>query len=371
MYKHYELEVLTPLAIGSGSKISPLEYLISNKQFVRINMEKFFIDKRFEPNKFIVQAETGQLNLARDWPFAANYPLYSLSGDQHTLAELAQNRSEINEFVRDAADWAVPASSLKGALRTWTYQATMSEADHQKWLKKIEETAADPKRKKEYATAKAEQTISGTPNYSAFRALRLGDSAAAASTNMAIYAARVLSLRQDGGYGWKQLPRNSVYDPRQATVIFFEGIRPGTRLAGRVTLDKDLLATTYEPLVGKYLFDNWLFQLRTAVRRYLADEKSFFAKIRLKPLINQYEHLESIADGLNTNQLMLPVGWGTGYTVKTIRGKMSDDKFRRLATIYNLQLRDGFPFPKTRKIVFIQGEPATVCGMVKLTFKED
>ncbi|SDF01243.1 type III-A CRISPR-associated RAMP protein Csm5 [Sporolituus thermophilus] len=174
MYKRYELEVLTPLAIGSGSKISPLEYLINNGKFIRVDMDKFFHDKRFDPNKFIQQAEAGRLDFARNWPFAADHPLYVLSGDKHTLDGLAPGRSEVHEFVREAAGWMVPGSSLKGALRTWTYQAAMTKDDHQKWLEKIEEKAADAKRKKEEAATKAEHAVSGTPNYSAFRALRLG-----------------------------------------------------------------------------------------------------------------------------------------------------------------------------------------------------
>ncbi|SDF01266.1 hypothetical protein [Sporolituus thermophilus] len=136
-------------------------------------------------------------------------------------------------------------------------------------------------------------------------------------------------------------------------------------------LDDKSLTNTAMPLAGKHLFDNWLIRLREAVRRYLADEKTFFTKIGLQPLVQQYAQFERIAANLDDNQLILPVGWGSGYTVKTVRGGMSEHTFRHLARVYGLQLREGFPFPKTRKIVFVQGEPATVCGMVKLTFGED
>ena len=373
MYAQYELEVLTPLAVGSGRKVLPMEYVATGRELVRVDMDKFFHDRRFSPEVFVRQADTGQLYLGREYPFAASYPLYTLNGEAASLTDLAGRPHEILEFVRESAGWIVPGSSLKGALRTATLKANLTEQQKSVWAAKIEETfnnIQDNKRKKEEAATKAEQTVSGQPNYSAFRALKIGDSQPAGQEAMAIYSVRVLSLRQNG-YGWKQLPRNTVDEPRQATVIFFEAMRPGTRLAGRMTLDRLLLGSRQINLTGQNIFNDWLQRLREAGKEHLAAEKDFYQRINMKSLVEEYARLEKIAATLAENQVILPLGWGSGYTVKTLRGAMPEDKFRQLAAGYGLQLRPGFPFPKTRKIVFANGTPATVCGFVKLTLKED
>jgi CRISPR-associated protein Csm5 len=68
---------------------------------------------------------------------------------------------------------------------------------------------------------------------------------------------------------------------------------------------------------------------------------------------------------------LLCLGWGAGFLAKTASADVNADPFRQILKalpIYAQPLRTGLPFPKTRRIVFLNDQPATLPGWVELRF---
>ena len=66
----YEIEVISPVHIGSGRTINPIEYVIEDK-FYRADMDGLFEDGEFDADGFIASARAGGLYLGRFAPGVA------------------------------------------------------------------------------------------------------------------------------------------------------------------------------------------------------------------------------------------------------------------------------------------------------------
>jgi CRISPR-associated protein Csm5 len=66
---------------------------------------------------------------------------------------------------------------------------------------------------------------------------------------------------------------------------------------------------------------------------------------------------------------LLPLGWGAGFLSKTSFLDTKDETYRQIlgqVGFYAKAIQSGLPFPKTRKIVFLANQPATLAGFVHL-----
>ena len=67
---------------------------------------------------------------------------------------------------------------------------------------------------------------------------------------------------------------------------------------------------------------------------------------------------------------MLPLGWGAGFLSKAAFLNTKDESYRQLLSqvgFYARAIQSGLPFPKTRKIIFLANQPASLAGFVHLT----
>ncbi|MCW3142248.1 MAG: type III-A CRISPR-associated RAMP protein Csm5, partial [Methanophagales archaeon] len=118
----YEIEVISPVHVGSGGGISPIEYVLEDK-FYRADMDGLFADERFESDRFIEDAKVGALYLGRfDSELAKEHVRYALDISQPTRTNLqgliGKRSSEVREFIKTKDDAYIPGSSVKGAIRT-------------------------------------------------------------------------------------------------------------------------------------------------------------------------------------------------------------------------------------------------------------
>ncbi|MCM8779204.1 MAG: type III-A CRISPR-associated RAMP protein Csm5, partial [Candidatus Omnitrophica bacterium] len=131
--KKIKLKILTPVHIGSGQEISPIEYLISDGKFIRIDMDGLFLDPEFKPlqEKFINSAKSqryiGDL-LPKD--LLLKHILYSLNISQSAKGT---NPIVVKEFIKSAGRVYIPGSSLKGSILS----GVMEEVLLNKRIKKI------------------------------------------------------------------------------------------------------------------------------------------------------------------------------------------------------------------------------------------
>jgi hypothetical protein len=74
-------------------------------------------------------------------------------------------------------------------------------------------------------------------------------------------------------------------------------------------------------------------------------------------------------EGLSENQCLLPLGWGTGFLGKAAIADASPENIRqvlRKLPFYARAIQTGMPSPKTRRIVFLGDQPATLPGWTLL-----
>ena len=122
-----QLRILTPTHIGSGEAISPLEYLVNDNKFIRLDMDGLFRDPDFKPRteKFI-QLSKSQRYIGKLLPndLLLRHSLYSL--DISSGAKGA-NPIEVKSFVKSAGRVFIPGSSLKGSILSGIMEKVLKE----------------------------------------------------------------------------------------------------------------------------------------------------------------------------------------------------------------------------------------------------
>lgn len=122
-----KIKALSPIHIGSGNRISPLEYISTNDEkitdvftedFVKLDMEGLFADPDFRPvmEKFISSAkQPGQRYIGN---FLSPSLLFSHQLYKLSVSESAKGKNiiEVNEFIKSTGKTFLPGSSIKGAL---------------------------------------------------------------------------------------------------------------------------------------------------------------------------------------------------------------------------------------------------------------
>jgi len=66
---------------------------------------------------------------------------------------------------------------------------------------------------------------------------------------------------------------------------------------------------------------------------------------------------------------ILPLGWGAGFLSKIAFLDTQDETYRQILRqvgLYSRAIQSGLPFPKTRRIVFLGNQPASIPGFVHL-----
>lgn len=142
-----EIESISPVHIGSGAKISPLEYWIQDV-FVRLDMDALFKDHRFvSVSEKFTQASSKSRYIGDLLPETLfhDHCLYWVPFAPEAGAHLATNRIEVHEFVKTSGRVYLPGSSIKGAILSAAVHHVLCElypkASHQK---KIEDLLRNP-----------------------------------------------------------------------------------------------------------------------------------------------------------------------------------------------------------------------------------
>jgi CRISPR-associated protein Csm5 len=66
---------------------------------------------------------------------------------------------------------------------------------------------------------------------------------------------------------------------------------------------------------------------------------------------------------------VLSIGWGGGLLGKSAYLNTEDESYRKIlkqVSTYQRVLQTGLPFPKTRRVIFEEGHPASLPGWILL-----
>ena len=378
----FELTCLTPVLVGDGQRLSPIDYMVWKDHVNVLDQKRIFrlLSKGPRLDAYLTQIKKAEkLDFASWGGFAQNYAGRRIPFEHPSSAALLDRARleslHIPTFAAGTSGPFLPATALKGALRTGMVYRRADE----KAVRDIAAKAQDRDRPLRRPGEALDQKTVGTSGNSRTRVFEAGDSVPVPAHSMKIYLIRVATLQAKGGdrleLGWKQ--GTATVDARRmddSTPWFAEMASPGTVFQGAwsepaflrdsevaralhwgTTPDRDSIfasANDYAELLlgvhGKYAAAGGLKELSTALERLQAQLKDARA---------------------SRNSCLLCLGWGGGFASKSAlpdAGFESHREILRQVPLYARALASGLPFPKTRKIVFEGGRPATLAGWTLL-----
>jgi CRISPR-associated protein Csm5 len=161
--------------------------------------------------------------------------------------------------------------------------------------------------------------------------------------------------------------------PEEGTPAFAEMATPGTTFEG----DWNEKAFFLEPEVRRMV--RWPESLDRAkifesanvyAAGLLALQRQYASMAGLGLLDKSLEELEQrLAQARERGACVLAVGWGGGLLTKSSWLDTTNPEYRQILqqfALYNRALASNLPFPKTRRIVFLNNKPATLPGWVEV-----
>ena len=281
------------------------------------------------------------------------------------LCEKAHPENLIYSDIRNVATGPyLPATAIKGALRTGAVFDRWSEATMRHIAGRIENG-----RFPRDLAVKAEDSVLGGPQGNRMKAFSAADSGSLDFSGMKVYLVRVSTLVARGKdangadrleLGWKA-SRGSV-DARRvddSTPLFTEMASPGTTFQGswqeRSAGDREALFAS----ANKYAAEQIARHKKYAAAAGLAQLGAF-----LDALAGRLTEVKAKGNGC-----LLSIGWGGGMLGKSGYVDTENETYRgilRQTPFYNRAVQSGLPLPKTRRVIFQGGRPASLPGWVQM-----
>lgn len=378
----YRITCLTPSLIGDGQRLSPIDYMVWKDQVNILDQRRIFrlLAKGPRLDGYLGQLKKSEkLDFASWGGFAQNYAGRRIPFEHPSLTRFWEGARAENLFIPTFASGPsgafLPGSAIKGALRTGAVHAQWSARGMASVAEKLAD--ADPRALRR-ATTPAEDAALGAGGANAMRLVSAADSGAVAPAAFRVYLLRVSTLEARGAdrfeLAWKQGPRGATKRVEDSTPWFAEMADPGVVFEG-VWSENTFLQ---QPEIVRALR-----RREAPVRSALFAAANGYAAEQLA-MHRQYaqwsglKHLGAAVDGLqqkldevrsNPDACLVSMGWGGGFLSKAAFLNTRDESYRQIlkqVSVYARAIQSGLPFPKTRRIVFQNGEPATLPGWVLL-----
>lgn len=381
----YRLTVLTPLLAGDGQKLAPIDYMVWKDQVNVLDQRRIFrlLARGPRLETYLAQLRRAEkLDFASWGGYAQNYASRRIPFEHPSSAAYYARASAEHLFIptfaaSSAGEIYVPGSAIKGALRRAVVLGLAGEAA---W-RTLAESLANSDRAPRRPGAILEQMLLGGPGQDWMRGLMLSDSAPLAPGGRTrVYLLRTATLVQRAGrteLGWKMSPRGAVEfrRPGDSTPHFAEMTAPGTVFEGSagsaVIAGQPKARRALRWNGGGFDWRQVLDAANQAAAQLLALHRRYAETTGLRAVAESMARLELRLGEIRESGTgcLLCLGWGTGLLSKsasldTARGPYQE--LLRLLPIYREQLRTGLPFPKTRQVVFLQDQPATLAGWAEL-----
>ncbi len=378
----YRVTCLTPLLVGDGKRLSPIDYMVWKDQVNVLDQRRIFrlLAKGPRLDGYLSQLKRAEkLDFASWGGFAQNFadrriPFEHSSCTAHWERAAAESL-HIPTFAAGTRGPYLPASAVRGALRTGMMFTGLRNGSLEK-LANMFKTERPPRRPGEVL----EERAVGLGGASRMRVLGAFDSIPVAASIMKIYLLRVASLRSRAreGFevGWKQIPKGTAEGskPQEGYPLFAEMAPPGTVFEGVWRENEFLLraeiaqALGWRQPVGRAAVleaaNQYALALIQVHKRYAEIAGLALVKRSLEEL---EERTASARQG--GNACLLCVGWGTGLLSHVGWLNTDDTAYREILNqtkLYARSISPGFPFPKTRRIVFLEDRPAVLPGWALL-----
>lgn len=385
----YRLTVLTPLLAGDGQKLAPIDYMVWKDQVNVLDQRRIFqlLAKGPRLETYLNQIRRAEkLDFASWGGYAQNYASRRIPFEHPSSAGYYARASAEHLFIPTFASLPaggiyVPGSVLKGALRRAVVLALAME---QGW-RTVQATLLRSERAPRRPAAVLEQLLLGAPGADRLRALQVSDSAPQPPGGVTrIFLLRTATLVHRGGrleLGWKMSPRGAVEArrPADSTPHFAEMAAPGAVFEGTLGIasvarqEKAARALGWngQPVDWPAAFA----AANQAAAQLLELHRHYADATGLRGLAESMARLEQRLAVIRRDHrgCLLCLGWGTGLLAKSASLETARGPYRELLAalpVYRDALRTGLPFPKTRQVVFLNDQPATLPGWAELSIAE-
>ena len=368
---------LTPLLVGDGRRLAPIDYMVWKDQVNVLDQRRIFklLAKGPRLDSYLVQLKKAdKLDFASWGGFAQNYADRRIpfeSAAYSTYWNRASGDSlHIPTFSAGASGPYLPGAAIKGALRTGMLSANWKAG----MLRDVGARLASDRPPRHPAELVEDQAL-GPAGLDRMRLVAAGDSDVVSHEKFKVYLLRTSTLqpRGTGSYslGWKQSPRGAVdgAKPDDSTPIFAEMATPGSCFEGEWQ-ERSFFLQPEIRRVARWQESFSRARIFEAANDYagklLSIQKQYATWAGLGILSAQVDELEKkLAEARDAGDCMLSMGWGGGLLAKSAWLDTNDAEYRQVLghlSLYNRALSSGLPFPKTRRIVFLNNKPATLPG---------
>jgi CRISPR-associated protein Csm5 len=376
----YRVTCLTPTLVGDGRKLSPIDYMVWKDHVNVLDQWRIFrlLAKGPRLEGYLAQLKKAEkLDFASWGGFAQNFagrriPFENAACSNYWNRAMGESL-HIPTFAAGTEGPYLPGAAIKGALRTGMVFANWREGMLQDVLGRVQ--GDRPPRRPAEAMEDHELGPAGSNR---MRFLAAGDSAPVAAAQFKIYLLRTSTLQPRGAglaLGWKQSPRGSVEGsrPEESTPVFAEMAAPGTVFEGDWSEKQFFLQPEVRRAVRwpEGLDRGRIFEaVNVFAAGLLSLQRQYASWAGLGLLDQSLAALEQrLAEARAQGRCLVCIGWGGGLTTKSAWLDSTNPEYRQILqqyTIYNRALASNLPFPKTRKIVFLNNRPATLPGWAEI-----
>jgi CRISPR-associated protein Csm5 len=372
----YRLTCVTPTLVGDGQKLAPIDYMVWKEHVNVLNQKRIFrlLAKGPRLEGYLSQLKKAEkLDFASWGGFAQNYAGRRIPFEHASSAQAWERaRAEhlfIPTFSTGPSGAYLPGTAIKGALRTGVVHGRMTERLLQDLSARVNSEGRMPR----HPAGSVEDAALGSGGNDAMKLISASDSKTVPDSVFKIYLLRVSTLESRGAgkyeLAWKQSPRGSVKRLEDGTPAFAEMAAPGTVFEGEWR-ESAFFAKARRRKDGLHV--HGIFELVNAYTEHLLRVQKQYAEwtglALLKANLDQLE--TRLGEVRKTGHgCLLPLGWGAGFLSKAAFLDTQEDSYRQILKqvgFYAKAIQSGLPFPKTRKIVFIANQPATLAGFVQL-----
>jgi CRISPR-associated protein Csm5 len=378
----YKLTALTPLLVGDGQELAPIDYMVWKDQVNVLDQNRIFklLSRGPRLDGYLAQLhKADKLDFASWGGFAQNFSQRRIPFEHSSLTGIWEKTPAdylfIPTFAANSGGQYLPGSALKGALRTGLVYTRWSTSTVEKLASALEGERM-PRRLSE-----APEVSSGA---SQVRILATSDSQPVAKSAFKIYLTRVANLDTRTGsapqLAWKVAGRGNVPGARlnESTPAFIEMATPETQFSGAAVERKFFEDPQLLKALGWRSAPN-LETMVKAANEYAGAQLEIHARFAdasgLAGIQRNVAHLREQLDAARSSPstCLLCLGWGAGFLSKSAFLQTDNDAFRKLlrsVPAFSRALKTGVVFPKTRRLVFAGGQPAYVPGWAKLELED-
>lgn len=360
----YRLTCLSPVLVGDGKRLAPIDYMVWKDQVNVLDQWRILrlLAKGPRLDGYLSQVRRAERLDFNQWGgFAQNYADRRIPFEHPSMTGYWQraltDQLHIPTFTNGPSGRFLPGSAIKGALRTGMVFDGWTRGAGKQALGTVPDRMQGDRLPRRLTEA-VEEVVVGASGSSRMRAIRPSDSQVFADSALKVYLVRTSTLVPKGpGFEvqWKLAGRGSVDFRRVAdsSPAFLEMAQPGTVFEGG-WLESE----------GR----DEVFRAANAwSRAVLAVHQRYAERAGLGLLLEGLKGLESRvseAEG-RPAACIVNLGWGGGLMGKAGSVVTEDGVFRtilRSLPYYSRAIQSGLPFPKTRRVVFLNDQPAALPG---------